>query len=68
MNEVINEIKIDVNFVYYDKVIFIGGSFIVVKDVIEKLFDSCLLYEELFWSNVLGVLEVSKIIWGIKDE
>jgi plasmid segregation protein ParM len=68
MNEVINEIKIDANLAHYDKVIFTGGSSIVVKDVIEKLPDSCSLHEEPLWSNVLGALEVSKITWGIKDE
>lgn len=67
-NDVINEIKIDVNLSHYDNVIWTGGGSTVIKDVITTdLPKCCSVNKEPLYSNILGALEVSKITWGIKD-
>lgn len=67
-NDVVNEIKIDVNLSHYDNVIWTGGGSTVIKDIIEnKLPTSCCISKEPLYSNILGALEVSKITWGINN-
>ncbi len=68
-NDVINEIKIDVNLNHYDNVIWTGGGSTVIKDIIEKnLPKCCSINKEPLYSNILGALEVSKITWGKSNE
>ncbi|EES50122.1 ParM/StbA family protein [Clostridium botulinum] len=67
-NDIINEIKIDVNLNHYDNVVWTGGGSTVIEKVItENLPESCSLNKEPLYSNINGALEVSKITWGIKD-
>ena len=67
-NDIINEIKIDVNLNHYDNVIWTGGGSNVIKEIIENnLPESCTVNAEPLYSNILGSLEVSKITWGIND-
>ena len=67
-NDIINEIKIDVNLNHYDNVVWTGGGSTVIESIIkEKLPKSCSVNKEPLYSNILGALEVSKITWGVKD-
>jgi plasmid segregation protein ParM len=68
-NDVINEIKIDVNLSHYDDVIWTGGGSTVIGNMItNKLPKNCTVNEEPLYSNILGALEVSKITWGNSNE
>jgi plasmid segregation protein ParM len=68
-NDIINEIKIDVNLNHYDNVIWTGGGSTIIKDIIERnLPESCTINAEPLYSNILGALEVSKITWGKNNE
>ena len=67
-NDIIDEIKIDVNLNHYDNVIWTGGGATVIESIIkEKLPKSCAVNKEPLYSNIIGALAVSKITWGIKD-
>lgn len=68
-NDIINEIKIDVNLNHYDNVVWTGGGSKVVDEIINNnLPKSCSINKEPLYSNILGALEVSKITWGNSNE
>lgn len=67
-NDIINEIKIEVNLNHYDNVIWTGGGSKVIESIInDNLPEYCSVNKEPLYSNILGALTVSKITWGIKD-
>lgn len=68
INDIINEIKIEVNLNHYDNVIWTGGGSKVIESIInDNLPECCSVNKEPLYSNILGALTVSKITWGIKD-
>lgn len=68
INDIINEIKIEVNLNHYDNVIWTGGGSKVIESIINgNLPECCSVNKEPLYSNILGALTVSKITWGIKD-
>ncbi|OSA88067.1 UNVERIFIED_ORG: exopolyphosphatase [Clostridium botulinum] len=68
MNDVLNEIKLNVNLAHYEKVKWTGGGSEVLKDIIENhLPKNCTLIKNPLTSNVEGALEVSKITWGLSN-
>lgn len=68
-NDIINEIKIDVNLTHYDNVVWTGGGSTVIESIIkDNLPKSCFINKEPLYSNIIGALDVSKITWGRTNE
>lgn len=64
-NDIINEIKINVNLNHYENVIWTGGGSKVIEEIIgESLPKQCHLHENPLYSNILGALEASKIAFN----
>lgn len=64
-NDIINEIKIDVNLTHYENVIWTGGASKVIEEIIiDNLPKQCYLHEDALYSNILGALEVGKIAFN----
>lgn len=65
MQDVINEIKINVNLNHYENVIFTGGGSKVLEEIINEVLPKhCNLHENPLYSNILGALEASKIAFN----
>lgn len=63
--DIINEIKIDVNLAHYDNVIWTGGASKVIEEIIsDTLPKQCYLHENPLYSNILGALEVGRIAFN----
>lgn len=64
LNEIINSIKPYVNLKTY-KVIFTGGTSLMLQDYISKLpLPNFKIHEDAVNSNLIGAMEASKITWG----
>lgn len=64
-NDIINEIKINVNLNHYTDVIWTGGASKVLEEIItSELPKQCYVHENPLYSNILGALEVGKIAFN----
>ena len=65
MQDIINEIKINVNLNQYENVVFTGGGSKVLEEIInEVLPKNCYLHENPLYSNITGAMEASKIAFN----
>lgn len=65
VNDIINEIKIDVNLNHYDNVVWTGGASKVIEETInDTLPKQCYVHKNPLYSNILGALEVGKIAFN----
>jgi StbA protein. len=65
MQDILNEIKINVNLNQYDTVIWTGGGSKVLEEIINEVLPKhCTLHENPLYSNILGALEASKIAFN----
>ncbi len=63
--DIINEIKIDVNLSHFDNVVWTGGASKVIEEIInDSLPKQCYLHENPLYSNIFGALEVGKIAFN----
>lgn len=65
VQDIINEIKINVNLNHYKHVIWTGGASKMLEEIItESLPSRCYVHENPLYSNILGALEVGKIAFN----
>ncbi|NFA42117.1 ParM/StbA family protein [Clostridium botulinum] len=63
--DIINEIKIDVNLSHFDNVVWTGGASKVIEEIINDILPKqCYLHENPLYSNIFGALEVGKIAFN----
>ncbi|NFH71476.1 ParM/StbA family protein [Clostridium botulinum] len=63
--DIINEIKGDVNLSHFDNVIWTGGASKVIEEIInDTLPKQCYLHQNPLYSNILGAVEVGKIAFN----
>ncbi len=65
MQDILNEIKINVNINHFDNVIWVGGGSKVLEEIInEVLPKNCILHENALYSNIEGAMEFSKLAFN----
>lgn len=63
--DIINEIKIDVNLSHFDNVVWTGGASKVIEEIINDVLPKqCYLHANPLYSNIFGALEVGKIAFN----